>query len=277
MKYIIFLLLSFVCLSSHSQTITPVGPAKEKPQKEKKWLKPPEKPSQTVMAEWSPVVVNHYVGLRGGYGAGSVRFEPQRNSQMYLGMLNFGVGYRFDVPKQKYVGCIEVDLEYMEKGYKYETFNESGIFNSRKYSTITLPILWQPYLPLSKNGYSRFHLNLGPFFSYALAGTTGTYDKNNDITTNDGPYKYDPLRDNRWEFGITAGAGITFAIKRFNIGIDFRYNIALSDTFKGAIKYTGNPFRSPVDQMNLSMSLSYRLPSKKKTATTDIVTPTVKP
>lgn len=212
----------------------------------------------TLTAAWAPILVEHIVGIRGGYGFGNARFEPQRSTEMVGGLLNFGVSYKFNVPKQKYVGTIEADLSYMEKGFAYETFNESGVIYSRRYSVIELPILWQPYLPLSKNG-SRFFISAGPFVSYALSGSYKIYNKTDGTEIEKGPYVYDILRDNSWEYGITAGAGFIVAIKRFLISAEFRYNITLSDVLKGVTKYPENPFRSPVDQMNISLGLHFKL------------------
>jgi len=233
-------------------------------QDKKKYI--PEKPSASITAEWQPVKVEHYIGIRGGYGLGLQRFEPNKPNITQYGLLNFGVAYRFDVPKQKYVGCIEFDLEYVQKSFAYETYVESGKIYSRNYSTIMFPILWQPYLPLGKKG-SRFYLNLGPYISYTLSSgsTYRYYDKETNETIDEGTYEYDRLRDNSWEYGCPLGAGfVVSAGSRITIGLDFRYNICLSDILKGINKYESNPFRSPVDQMNVSLGVNYRIPSKVK-------------
>lgn len=228
----------------------------------------PEKPKESIIAEWPAEKVHHYIGLRGGYGMGTQRFEPNKEDVMQTGLFNFGVSYRFDVPRQKYVGCIEFDLEYLQKGFGYETYTESGIVYSRKYSVIMLPILWQPYLPIGKKG-SRVYLNLGPYLSYTInSGTERIYDKETKETISEGDYEYDTLRDNYWEYGCPVGVGFVIAAgKNFTLGIDFRYNINLSDVMKGVNKYASNPFRSPVDQMNVSFGVNYRIPHKNKQET----------
>lgn len=238
---------------------------KKEEKKVPNWKKAPEPPNATVTAAWAPIEVEHYIGIRGGYGMGTGRFEPVRQMSSYMGMLNFGVSYKIDIPKQRFVGAIEFDLEFLQRGYKYETYFESGEFKQRKYSTITLPILWQPYLPFTKTGESRLYLNAGPNLGYAFESTTEETVKKDGTIVNQGKWEYDMLRDNRFEFGIVAGAGVVVAIKRkFLIGVDFRYYIMLSDTFKGVNKYAGNPFRSPVDVMNISFKMEYRFVGKKK-------------
>ncbi|MEG1607550.1 MAG: porin family protein [Mucinivorans sp.] len=261
---IVLLLLVNPMLWAQSPTKGPTKAAVAKAPTQQKPRQVPSGVSETVAAAWAPVVINHHFGIRGGYGLSTARFEPKRNVVSLIGFYNFGLSYRFDVPKQKYVGCIEVDVEFLQKGYKYETFNESKIFNIRTYNTIMVPILWQPYLPLSKKNGSRFFLNVGPWGSYALSSQSYTLDDNTGIQSDKVPYSYDILKDNRWEFGITAGAGLIFGAGNFTFGIDFRYNIGLSDIYKGVTKYEGNPFRSPVDQMNISLGINYKIPSKTK-------------
>lgn len=232
-------------------------------QKKEEPPKTPEPEIGTLEKEWTPVVMQHYIGIRGGIGSGTGRFEPLRENIAYSGLLNFGIAYRFDAPKQKYVGCIEANLNYMEKGYKYETYIESGIVESRKYSMIELPILWQPYLPLSsKNDLSRIFLSAGPYLGYAIDSHYQIYELESGNTIDEGKYYFNSSRDNRFEYGIVVGGGIQIGYKRLLIAAEFRYNIMLSDTFKGVTKYPGNPFRSPIDQMNISIGIYYKLTQK---------------
>lgn len=222
--------------------------------------KEPEPEIGTLEAAWKPVVMTHYVGIRGGIGSGTARFEPQKITSSYNGLKSFGLFYRFDAVEQKYVGCLEFSLNYMEKGFVHETSFESGEFYSRKYSMIEFPILWQPYLPLSAtNSASRIFLNVGPYLGYALKSQYRTYIDETDVTVNEGDYIYNISKDNYFEYGILIGGGFQVAIKRVALGLDFRYNIMLSDIMKNGNKYPGNPFRSPVDQMNLSFSLGYKI------------------
>ncbi|CDN31150.1 hypothetical protein BN938_1053 [Mucinivorans hirudinis] len=215
----------------------------------------------TLQAEWKPVLTNHYFGLRGGYGIGKERFEPLRLSEGYKGLLNLGLIYRFDAPSQKYVGCVEIDLNYAQKGFAYETYIESNRIYSRKYTLIELPILWQPYLPLSeKNGMSRLYLSIGPYLGYSLSSDYRIYEKSTGATIEEGVYEYNTIRDNRLECGLILGGGLQFGILRnLNFGIEFRYQIMLSNVLKGKNKVQDNPFFSPVDNMSLSAGLSYKI------------------
>ena len=215
-------------------------------------------PSATLSAAWAPVKVEHYIGLRGGYAMGTARFEPTRRTALKQGLMLGGLVYKFDVPAQKYVGCIEADINWSQRGYRvYESFESDNVYE-RKWNTIEIPILWQPYLPLSK-GRTRFYLSAGPYFRYAVSSDYREYNEATGEVYGQGKYEYDPMRDNRWEYGITFGAGMLFAIKRFSVSAEFRYNIGLSDVFKGVTKYEGHPFRSPADQMAITLGVNYKI------------------
>lgn len=218
----------------------------------------------TLEKAWAPVIMEHSVGIRGGLGSGSERFQPVRQSIPYPNLLNFGLVYRFDAPAQKYVGCIEINLNYMEKGFQYETYSESGIVDARKYSIIELPILWQPYLPLSrKNPQNRIYLSAGPYVGYTLRGEYRKYHLSTDETIESGEYIYTSSKDNRFEYGIVAGGGIQISYKRIMLSAEFRYNIMLSNVLVGAETYLGNPMFSPVDQMSISAGVYYRFTDKQ--------------
>lgn len=218
--------------------------------------------SESLSAAWAPVEVEHHFGIRGGYAMGTARFEPTKQMDFKMGLIVGGLVYKFDVPSQKYVGCIETNINWSQKGYvMHESFDSDRVYE-RKYNTIEIPILWQPYMPLDKKG-SRFHLSAGPYVSYAFNSTYRDYNTVTGEVYSEGEYEYDPSRDNRWEYGLSFGAGILVAVKRFSISIEARYNISLSDTFKGVDKYEGNPFRSSVDQINLTMGLNYKLKMHK--------------
>lgn len=259
-KRVVFIItLSLACVSLFAQTVQRVAKPKDEVANQSNKKPTAEVEVPTLDAAWQPQPIDHIFGVRGGYGLGSMRREPSRDNQtLKKGLISFGVSYRLDVPEQKYVGTIEVDLQYMEKGFAYAIAFESDEVYSRRYTVIELPILWQPYFPLGK-GESRVFINAGPYLSYTIGqGVERTYSKASGVVSSEREYIYDPLRDNRVEYGIVAGGGINVGIKRFSLAIDFRYNIALSDALVGVGKNPNNPFRSPVDQMSLSLGFQYR-------------------
>ena len=92
-------------------------------------------PSETLSAAWQPVKVDHYIGIRGGYAMGNARFEPTRQTEYKMGLILGGLVYKFDVPAQKYVGCIEADINGNPKSpgkKKYSIPSSSRFFKTYK-------------------------------------------------------------------------------------------------------------------------------------------------
>lgn len=213
----------------------------------------------TLDAAWKPVIINHSIGIRGGWGMGSIRREPNKDSApLPFQLWNGGVSYRFDIPEQKYVGTISFDLDYMQKGYAYLEFFNSQVAYARMFHVIQLSIVWQPYLPLSRKNDSRMYLIAGPFVSYTISGgeeQTFNVETKEVITKN--KYEMDPMNDYYLNYGISAGLGFQFAFGRFAISVDARYNIQLSDIIRGPEYIQGNPFRTPVDHIGASLGFHY--------------------
>ncbi len=220
----------------------------------------------TLLAAWAPVLVDHSIGIRGGWGTGFMRREPARdNLSLPYDLWNFGISYRFDIPAQKYVGTIMFELQYVQKGFAYLEFFDGTLAYSRQYNVIELPILWQPYVPLGKKG-SRVYLNAGPFISYTLDSYETVYDSETGEIFNENDYEMDQSEDYFWNYGIAAGVGFHIAIGRWAIAIDGRYTIQLSDILRGPEFIPGNPFRTPVDHIGASFGVQYKfsIGGKKK-------------
>lgn len=219
---------------------------------------PKDDNTPTLERAWRPVVVDHHIGVRGGWGFGSIRREPgKENVGLPWSLWNGGITYHFDVPSQKYVGCIEVGLGFMEKGYAYKYSSTEDNAYARKYTVLELPILWQPYFPIGKQG-TRIYLSAGPFLSYTLSGTQYEFNSATGEMLSQEEYKYDDMKDYRWGYGVTVGGGVVVAIGRFAISAEFRYSIGLSDVERGPEFVPGNPFRTPVDQMSVSLGVRYK-------------------
>ncbi len=210
----------------------------------------------TLESAWKPVLVNHSLGIRGGWGTGMMRREPAREGFGYPSPLwNLSLAYKFDVPEQKYLGTISFELGYMQKGFAYLLRYGGDEVYTRQFDVVELPILWQPYLPLG--GGSRFFLSAGPFLSYTLSSWERQYNKSTDEVYFDREYKMDPMVDYMWNYGITAGAGVSIAIQRWMIVVEGRYTIQLSDIMRGPEFVEYAPFRSPVDHIGATIGVFY--------------------
>lgn len=57
----------------------------------------------------------HYIGVMGGWGGGMARFKPAKETGIEWGLYAGGLSYKF-YSETKYVGGIEIDLLFKQKG-----------------------------------------------------------------------------------------------------------------------------------------------------------------
>ena len=216
----------------------------------------------------------HTLGITGGTGFSTARFYPAQEMKMLFGGKNFGLSWRYySLPRG--IGAVGLDLEFMQRGFSYAyayslTPGENGedlrkyYYYTRRLNTIMLPIVWQPHFYLAKR-HIRLFLDAALTLSYNFGGEY-EYD-NNDLT---GPYDWRLERDNRWNYGLAGGAGVAFLFGRYELGIRGRYYFGYADLLRNMNKYYDNatdgaenpfrmtPLRSPIDNINVSITLAYR-------------------
>ena len=85
-----------------------------------------------------------------------------------------------------------------------------------------------------------------------------------------GNYRYKTPRDNRWGYGLAGGGGIAVLIRQFELNFRVRYYFGYSDIVRARTKNADNtqdgpenpfwasPLRSPLDNLNISVGVSYR-------------------
>lgn len=217
----------------------------------------------------------HTLGISGGLGSSNVRFYPIQETKSVIGGTNFGLSWRYySLPR--FVGAVGVDLEYMQRGFKYGYSYKSSIdeqsgkevrnysYFTRDFNTIMLPIVWQPHAYLAKN-----HLRL-----YLEAALTLSYNFGGDWKYDDGrqgSYDWRIERDNRFSYGLAGGGGFALLFGRYEFGLRARYYFGYGDLMRNRNKYYNNatdglenpfkltPLRSPTDNINLSVTMAYRL------------------
>ena len=219
-------------------------------------------------------LAQHTFGVSGGLGAATARFYPQQEMKMLMGGTNFGLSWRYySLPR--FVGAVGVDLEYMQRGFSYGysyslSTSPSGeelrdySFYTRRLNSIMLPIIWQPHVYLAKN-HVRLYLEAALTFSYNFGGD---YEYSDTGVT--GPYNWRLERDNRWNYGLAGGGGFALLFGRYELGVRARYYFGYADLMRNMNKYYDNatdglenpfnqtPMRSPIDNINLSITLAYR-------------------
>jgi len=198
----------------------------------------------------------HYIGVRGGWGGGSSRLVPARETGTQWGLYSGGLSYKF-YTDSKFVGGIQADLQYMGRGYTYDQFRDADTSYHRTINSFELPFMWQPHFYIMRR-HARVFLNLGVYMSYHLNSEYYWESKKEGIYHRS-EYEMKNTRDNRWGYGLCGGGGISVLIRRFEVAFEARYYFGYADILKNRTKYQGNPLRSPLDNINMSMAVYYRL------------------
>jgi hypothetical protein len=222
----------------------------------------------------------HTFGVLGGVGAATARFYPKEEMRLVMGVANYGVSWRYySLPR--FVGAVGADLEYMQRGFSYgyayttdvdENGDEYRIYSfyTRRLNTIMLPIVWQPHVYLAKN-HLRLYLEAALTFSYNFGGEW-EYDNDEGFSKagEKGDYDWRIERDNRWNYGLAGGGGFALLFGRYELGLRARYYFGYADLMRNRNKYYNNstdgvanpfrltPLRSPIDNLNFSITLAYR-------------------
>ncbi len=134
---------------------------------------------------------------------------------------------------------------------------------TRSIRAIEMPFMWQPHFYLM-NRRARLFLNLGMYVSYYLSQHEAQESihgiKEYAYPTFDRDYEMLSVRDNRIDFGLTGGLGFGVFFGRFEVLAEARYSFGYSDLMKPNSKYPLNGYnRTPVDMINVSVGLNYRL------------------
>ncbi|MFI3262611.1 MAG: porin family protein [Rikenellaceae bacterium] len=205
----------------------------------------------------------HAFGVRGGAGSSTVAFMPLLETRMTDIKSTFGVSYRYR-GGDKFVGGIEVDLNYVETGYKYMTGEDYQNSYERSLQQIELPFLWQPHVAFGKKDNVSFFLNAGPYVGMTLGSSNITY-KENGVVKEEIDYEFDAIKDNVFNYGIMGGAGVGARFGKIEVIAEFRYVYGLSDVLKNPTKYNASSFtESPLSQMNVTVGVYYNFIKLKK-------------
>ena len=226
------------------------------------------------VAYLAPIYAQHTLALTGGTGFSTARFYPAQEMKSLFGGTNFGLSWRYySLPRG--IGAVGVDLEFMQRGFSYGyayslSTNEHGeelrdySFYTRRLNSIMLPIVWQPHVYLAKR-HIRLYLEAALTFSYNFGG-----DYEYDDTQQTGKYDWRLERDNRWNYGLAGGGGFALLFGRYELGLRARYYFGYADLMRNMNKYYDNatdgaenpfritPMRSPLDNINFSVTLAYR-------------------
>lgn len=221
------------------------------------------------------------IGFTQGFGSGTIRAYPSIETKSLYGLSTTSFSWRH-YTDDLFVGCVGVDVEYMQRGFAYAPYtstnnNDEGnedvdlLYYYRYVNSIMVPIIWQPYIYIMDNRV-RVFADAAITFSYNLSSTY-----RNDLYESygyddwQGEYEMREERDNRWGYGLGFGGGVTYLYGRYEFQASMRYYFGYSDLMKNRNKYYTNttdgsenpfsytPMRSPIDNFNFKVGVSYRL------------------
>lgn len=185
-----------------------------------------------------------------GFGAGpvfsSVDFDPTIPQSSNQG-LSAGVAVKFI--SEKHLGVL-AELNYSQRGWT-EDFSELPKNPDHAYSRtlnyIEVPLMTHIYF----GNKVKFILNLGPQVSYMFSDKANMNDElflyiaDQRDKDPDAPIglQYEEL-DNKFDYGLLGGAGISFDTGVGSFSLEGRYYFGLGDTFDNSRSRAGNFSRS---------------------------------
>ena len=109
----------------------------------------------SVLLAASAARAQHTVGVFGGFGTGTARFYPAQETKSVGGRFSGGFSWRY-YSATRFVGCVGVDLEFLQRGFAYAPFastteNEADyVYYTRKLNSFVVPLVWQPHFYLAR-------------------------------------------------------------------------------------------------------------------------------
>ncbi len=227
-----------------------------------------------------PLRAQHTFGVMAGYGSVSEGLYTAVEWRTLYGLQNYGVSWR-TYSSERYVGCVGLDLIYMQRGFSFSPAeisanDEVRYYYTRNINSLMLPLVWQPHIYIMDHRV-RIFFEAAVTFSYDL---NSTYDNdyarqvyaNAGITEGyefSGTYHYETSRDNRLGYGLMGGGGLAYLTRMFEFFANVRYYYGLSDVLRNRNKYYDNgtdgfenpfslsPIRSPIQNFMISFGLNY--------------------
>lgn len=189
---------------------------------------------------------NIAVGFSGGVALNTIGFDPTIKQNMHIGP-TFGVTMRFTSEKYFNTYCaLQVELNYATLGWKENILdsNSQPLPDSyqRDQRYIQLPVLARLGWGKEKRGLMGYVL-AGPQVGYCIGEKTKASDftidaEGNPLRPNGMFAQYGMEIERKFDYGITAGAGIELGTKIGRFLIEGCYYYGLSDIFKNSKKDT---------------------------------------
>lgn len=207
-----------------------------------------------------------YLGLTGGWSASKAKLiNPyMRTHSVYDGGADLGVTFKYYKPNPRADFYVEklagVQLELVLTHHGYRTHPQDSLEQPyRRLNTyLMLPTMAQFRFRLG--GMAFVHVNVGPYMAYMLNAQTGEQRADGQFDMQ--PYQLKPLRDNRVDYGIIAGLGLSLELRWGVLQVEGRYGYGLGDMYN--VNYLGNHSQSPASFQSVALCYMLRLGSPQK-------------
>lgn len=235
----------------------------------------------------------HTVAVTGGTGFATMRPYPAEEIKAIWGTYQAGLSWRY-YSMPRFIACVGVDIELLQRGFKYgypygHSNKKDYKYYTRTINSIVIPLVWQPHAYLFKKRM-RIYLEAAPTFSFNFASkfyneldyvATTTHVSSGIIYSEmheaikEGKYKFRAERDNRFSYGLRGGLGVDLLFNQVEVGVRAIYDFGYSDIMRNRNKYYANnldglerpgenpflltPLRSPLDNLSISVRIGYRI------------------
>ena len=173
---------------------------------------------------------NFAVGFNGGININSVSFSPTVRQKNLMG-INGGLTARYI--SEKYFSMIcgaQVELNFSQHGWSEFDEDHPELEYIRKMNYVEIPLL--AHLAFGKDALNRgvkVFFNAGPQIGFFL----GDNEKINWTTSTTRP-EHGKEVENKFDYGITAGAGLEVSTGIGHFLLEGRYYMGLSDFYKNS-------------------------------------------
>jgi len=202
-----------------------------------------------------------YVGIKGGVNFPAVSFNDFTNVPIttrfrtaYFVSPTFGVSYRY--MQNDKIG-IQVDLNYSTKGWGQNTLNFSNSFITEiNYLELPFYFHWQIF----GTEKFKFFADAGIYVAWALSADQSI---KNDQDLDQNQIFYSVENDNRGDFGIYAGAGISYNFSSFVLQLDGSFKSGFANILPVNHFIRRNPTVSTNQVPSVQLSLLVPLQKQK--------------
>ncbi|MBR4366117.1 MAG: PorT family protein [Bacteroidaceae bacterium] len=177
------------------------------------------------------------IGLNGGLTLSSMDFVPKIKQGNKISP-NFGFTARYVCEKYFATICaVMMEVDYANMGWKETIDDGTGNTYERGFSYVQVPLLMQLGWGKEQKG-AKFVLEAGPQFGYWFSENEkrGGGEWNTAYRPNGVTYQYDHSPDNKFEYGIAAGAGLELSTSLGHFILVGRYYYGLGDVYDNSKK-----------------------------------------